>query len=505
MPISNGAYRPLAPQAFAEVAPQFNEAYFAPRTGIQLQTTIATYGLMYRVQPHIHTAVEKVANLIARLTPAVYDTTNDQGDKIDKTGPYAKLMCNPCMTLPRFRFYHWVATTYEIYGEAYLIKNRGPTDQFGVGRVTSFVPMHPAMTQIKRHEDGGLLYGFTGSPDLWFPATEVVPFRRYNPDNTMRGLSRMEPLRQTLMNEDSARRAMKSMWDKGMRPGYVLSTAKRLGKRGRERLTASVQSVGGADNTGGVLLLEDDVTATRMQLDAEEMQYIESRKLNRDECFEVYDLNPTAVQVNDHLTSQSYEPITKDVYKASIDFRLQDIQSTFDFFVGEEFNSPKEFRFMVTKQLRGDIETLAPAIVQLIQSGVLMPKEGRDWLELPDGGESANHLYANQALQRLGQIGSLTTRFTEAGDQPDPAQPDMPKALPAGRSNNSSPNPFGDLPQSLPEMTDKAKQFQNQIFSGLGRGKRWDEVAHKLLDRNPLDRKDIQIACLHILVERETR
>jgi HK97 family phage portal protein len=492
MLMSSGVFRTIAPQAFAETAPQLTEAYFAPRTGIALQTQVATYGMMYRVQPHLFTAIDKIANLIAKLSIGVYDTTPDSGDILDRKGPYAKLMRDPCMTLDPFKFYHWVSTTYETYGEAYLVKNRMPTVDGSRGKIMSFVPMHPVNTYVHRGDEGGLLYGFAGMPDMWFPESEVVPFRRYNPDTYMRGLSRMEPLRQTLMNEDSLRRASKALSDNMMRPSFVLSTPKVLGDAGFKRLEAAVQSSSGVDGAGGVMLLEDEVTATRMQLDAEEMQYIETRKLNRDECFEVYDLNPAAAQINENTNATALPVITKDIYKSSIDHRLKDLESTFNFYVGCEFNGPKEFRFEVNNSLRADIEVLAPAIVQLVQSFVLKPSEGRSWLGLGDAGPDADQLFGNQALKSLEM----------ALNPPEPPAPGGPLALPSGHpSNNSNPNPQGDLPKRVPALTDKAKMYMNQIFSGLGRGKAWDEVAHKLMDRNPGDRQDIQVACLHILME----
>lgn len=483
MLLSNGAFRQLAPQAFAETTPQLNEAYFAPRTGIHLQHQVATYGLMYRVQPHVFTAVDKIANLVAKLSVGVYDTAPDSGDVLDRKGPYALLMRSPCPLLPRFKFYHWLSTTYEVYGEAYLVKNRKD------GKIVGFTPMHPVNTYIKRSENGTLLYGFTGRPDMWFPEDEIVPFRRYNPDNTMRGLSRMEPLRRTLMNEDSLIRASKSLADNMLRPSYILSTPKVLGDKGFKRLEAAVQSAGGVDGAGGVMLLEDDVTATRMQLDAEEMQYIETRKLHRSEVFEVYDLNPAAAQINDNTTQSSYEPMTKDIYKASVDHRLRDIESTFDFYVGVEFNSPKEFRFEVNNQLRADIEVLAPAIVQMVQSFILKPSEGRMWLGLSDAGPDADQLFGNQALKSL----DMTL------NPPEPPAPTPGGPIGGPTSNNAHPNPQGDLPKRVPALTDKAKSYRNDIFAGLGRGQTWDEVAQKLMERNPSDRRDIQVACLHIL------
>jgi HK97 family phage portal protein len=502
--LSNGVFRSVnvPAAALAETAPQISgAAYFAPRTGIALQQQVATYGLMYRVQPHLFTAIDKIANLVAKLSVGVYDTSPETGDKLDRTGPYAKLMKAPAMDMPTFKFYHWLSTTYEIYGEAYLLKLRAPTFDGSRGRITGFAPMHPANTYIHRcNEDcehlgtqaGSLMYGFTGAPNMWYPESEIVPFRRYNPDNRMRGLSRMEPLRQTLMNEDSLRKAAKSLSDNMLRPSFVLSTPKTLGDAGFQRLEAAIQASSGADNAGNVMLLEDDVTATRMQLDAEEMQYIETRKLHRDECFEVYDLNPAAAQINDNTTATSYGPMTKDVYKSSIDHRLRDFESTFDFYVGCEYNSPKEFRFEVNNQLRADIELLAPAIVQLVQTFVLKPSEARVWLGMSDAGTDADQLMGNSAMTTLKLL----------LNPPEPPKPVGGLELPSGNpSHNGNPNPMGDQPKVLPALTDKAKEYKNRIFSGLGRGKEWSEVAHTLMDRNPADRQDIQVACMHILVE----
>lgn len=498
MILSSGQSRPIAPQAFAETSPQFAEAFFAPATGLHLAQQYVTYGVMYSVQPHVFAVVDKIANLIARLGVTVWNTKPDAGDVRDRNGAYAQLMADPCYTVDKFHFYHWVATTFEIYGECYLIKNRDELTR----KPVSFIPMHPALTQVKRSESGSLLYQFMGMPNEWLPESEVIPFRRYNPHNTMRGLSRLEPLRLTLMNEDSARRAGTAWWDNMGRPSMVLSTPKRLGEKGRNNLRAGVRSsVGGADNAGGIMILEDQTTATAMQLNAEEMQYINTRKLNRGEVCMVYDINPEHVQIIDQLMSQpTGQSKSGEVYKTSIDFRLKAIQSVFDYHVGNEFNGKREMRFNVSQQLRGDVETLAPAAVQLVQSAIAKPAEVREWFDFDDAGPLADELYANQALQPLGALSASAQASVEQQQNPQ----SQPKELPVSpnATNVQSPSVTGDLPKKVPELTDKGKKYQGDIFAGLGRGKTWDEVAVKLLERNPLDRKDIQLACLHILMEK---
>jgi len=490
----NGYSQSLAVQAFAETSPQFSEAFFAPKTGLQLAHNFATYGVMYSVQPHVFSVIEKIANLVARLGVSVWDVRNEKGDKKDFSSPYAKLMKKPCFTVDTFHFYHWIVTTFEIYGEAYLVKNRNQD-----GKIVSFIPMHPTMTQVRRHQNGVLHYQFMGLPNLWLPESEVVPFRSYNPHNTMRGMSRLEPLRLTLMNEDQARRATSNWWENMGRPSFVLSTPKKLGVQGRANLKAGVKaSSGGTENAGGVLVLEDDVTATKMQLDAEEMQYIQTRKLNRGEVCMVYDINPEHIQIIDQLTSRPQAGNSGEVYKTSIDFRLKAIQSVFDFHVASEFNGDREFRFNVSQQLRGDIETLAPAAVQLVQSAIAKPAEVREWFDFDDAGTLANELYANQALQPLGALSESAKASVDQGNSQS-----EPRELPAApnATNRESPKVTGDLPKRVPALTDKAKSYMNDIFAGLGRGKEWNDVAHHLMERNPLDRKDIQVACLHILMD----
>jgi HK97 family phage portal protein len=500
MILSNGHSAPIAVQAFAETSPQFSEAFFAPDTGLQLAHNFATYGVMYKVQPHVFAVVNKIANLIARLGVTVWDTRDDKGDKRDYSSPYAKLMKKPCQTVDTFKFYHWISTTYEVYGETYLLKNRYPSDDGRPGKIASFIPMHPALTQIRRGENGVLHYQFMGQPNMWFPETEVVPFRSYNPHTTMRGLSCLEPLRQTLMNEDAARKATAAWWDNMGRPSMVLSTPKKLGDKGRANLRAGYRaSIGGAENAGGIMILEDDVTATKMQLDAEEMQYVATRKINRGEVCTVYDINPEHIQIIDQLTSRPQQGKSGEVYKTSIDHRLKAIQSVFDFHVASEFNGDREFRFNVSQQLRGDVETLAPAAVQLVQSGIAKPKEAREWFDFDDAGSLADELYANQALQPLGALSASANAAAEQQNNPQ----NQPRELPTSPSatNRVPPSATGDLPKRVPALTDKAMKYKNDIFAGLGRGKEWDEVAAKLMDRNPGDRKDIHIACLHILTE----
>lgn len=461
MILSNGTQKVLAPQAFAELSPQFYNSYFVPRTGIDLETTFATYAELYRRQPWVNTVVNKIANLIARLGLQVWDMSSPTGKMLDTTSPYAKLIAKPSPYMDSHSFWAWVAATIEIFGETYLIKIRE------AGRVVGFAPMHPAQVKIHRNQDGTVTYQFLGHPNQEFHQDDIVPFRSFDPFGAMRGMSRLEPLRSTLMSEDSARRATASWWRNMGRPSMVLQTDKKLGPDGRQRVQDAFRAVaGGSSNAGGIIVLEDDLKATQMQLSAEEMQYIESRKLNREEVCAVYDLPPAAVHIHDHSTYSNVTEMMRSVYRDSMAPRIGFIESVLDWYVGSDFGGDRKAQFAVAEVLRGDFEARAEAMASLVQAGIAKPSEARPFFDFDDAGPVANQLYANSAIQPLGSVKPTTTTA------PEP-------------STNVVPFP--------------AAKYVRDIGGLIGRGKSLQEAAAALLDKHPTDRDSIRSACEQII------
>lgn len=404
MIISNGSILGFAPQALAETTPTLSNGYFYAQSGLTLAGRYATYAALYRAQPSVSTLVDKIANAAARLTVKVWDTTPATGKVWDTTSDYAKLIAAPCNLMSPYDFWRWTVSTYEIYGETFWYKQRN-----AAGVVTNLLPMHPSRTAVHRSHDGGVEFIFTlgvaSAGILHAPASEVVAFRRFNPDSMMRGLSRLEPLRSTMLNEDAARRAMQSFWNKGARPGLFIRHAGELSQPAQDRIKAQVDSRhGGPDNVGGTMILEEGMEAQVVQLTAEEMQYIESRKMNLQEACMVYDVPPPVVHILDHATFSNITEQMRSMYRDTMAPRLEDWESTIDFALRGEFFKQGERRatFSLDEVLRGDFETRATAVIGLVANGVMKPSEARPLFDLDDAGEVADKLYANAALTVLG-------------------------------------------------------------------------------------------------------
>lgn len=441
MIISGGKAVDFAPQALGETTPLLNTGYFYGRDTLALSGKFATYGQMYRVQPSIATVVDKVANAGARLSINVWDMSSPAGKTLDTVSPYANILSTPNPVQSGYAFWRWTFSTYEVYGEAYWYKVRNAQ-----GKCVALWPMHPSRVSVRRDEDGSVTYVFTigvaSSGILYAPETDVVPFQRFNPDGLMRGLSRLESLRTTLLNEDAARRATSSWWQRGARPAFMLTAQSKLSKDAADRLKSRIDAIhGGADNMGGTLVLEEGMTPQVVQLTADEMQYVETRKLNMQEVCMVYDVPPPVVHILDHATFSNITEQMRSLYRDTMPPRLEDIESVLDTHLRPEFDSVGKLcaRFALDDVLRGDFETRAVAVQQLISTGVMKPSEGRPLFDLDDAGPVADKLYANAALQPLDAPRVAPGTATDGSPMPQPIEPpkpdpvEPPKAVPIRR------------------------------------------------------------------------
>jgi HK97 family phage portal protein len=431
--VSKGQALDFAPQALGELTPAIANGYYYANQGLGLFNQFATYAALYKAQPAIATLVDKIANAAARLTVKVWDVTPKSGRVQDTTSAYAKLIANPSTEMSPFNFWRWTFSTYEVYGEAFWYKQRATitTDAFGrrtqSGPVVNLLPMHPSRTAVHRDAEGAVEYIFTlgiaSAGILYAPASDVVAFLRYNPDNLMRGMSRLEPLRTTLLNEDAARRANVSWWNNGARPSMVLTHPDQLSQDAIDRIKRSFDArQSGADNMGGTAVLQEGMTATVMQLDAEEMQYIESRKMNREEACMVYDVPPPVVHILDHATFSNITEQMRSMYRDTMSPRLEDAESVLDYSLLPEFFDVglRETEFDMTEVLRGDFETRADKAVTLRQSGIFTGNQALDLVGLPKSDNpEMDKIYANAALVPLGMPAQRVS-ITEAAT-PDPA------------------------------------------------------------------------------------
>jgi HK97 family phage portal protein len=233
-------------------------------------------------------------------------------------------------------------------------------------------PLHPANVYTRRDDEtGDLVYayhiGSAQQPVLEFPSADVVHFKNYNPDDQVRGMSRLEPLRSTLLNEDASRAATQAFWQNGARPSVLLSTAGTISEPAAQRLKADWDRIHrGVENWSKTAILEEGLTPHIVQLNAEEMQYVESRRLNREEACAIYDVPPPAVHILDRATFSNITEQNRMVYRDTMAPRLGLYESVLDTQLRPDFDPQGNTyaEFLLDEVLRGDFEARSAAYAE---------------------------------------------------------------------------------------------------------------------------------------------
>ncbi|MDQ3640473.1 MAG: phage portal protein, partial [Actinomycetota bacterium] len=376
----------------------------------------ATYAEIYRQQLWVHVVVRKRAKAQARLPLKVYERNSDGRREVPEH-PYAQLLRRPNERQSKTSWWRWMRSTRDIYGESFAgkIRDRG-------GRPVQLVPLHPTSMHAEEEDNGEVRWTFQNGRVRVenIPTSDLIHLKDYHPDSTVRGLSTLEPLRRTLENEDAARRATSSFWKRGARPATALIHPGTLGGDADSRRAAAQrlkmqwdQIAAGADNTGSTVVLEEGMKPEVLSLSAEEAQYIESRKLNREEVCGAFDVPPPVVHILDRATFSNITEQMRSMYRDTMAPLLGEDEEDLDFQLRgsvrpgasePDFGDDVYAEFLLDEVLRGDFEVRADAYQKAINSGWMKPEEVRQKENLPPAA-GADRLLVNSTMVPIEDAG----------------------------------------------------------------------------------------------------
>jgi len=432
----------------ADTTPSFANTYYAPSTGLNLTDFFSSYQAIYKNQLWVYVVVRKLALGTARLPLKVYRRGKD-GRTEERDNPYAVLLNNPNQHMNPKHFWEWTVSTLNVFGEAIWLKVRGRD-----GKPAELWPVHPINIAVKREDDGTLSYiyhlGNAFTPKFVIPQSDIVHFKNYHPDTTLRGLSPLEPLRMTLLNEDSARRASTALWKNGARPSVTLSHPGKLSTEAMARLKANWDAIhSSVDNFAKTAILEEGMKPEVLSLNAEELQYIETRKLNREEVVAAYDVPPPVVHILDRATFSNITEQMRSLYRDTMAPRLQLLEADLDFQLRPDFEDDTVYaEFLMDEVLRGDFESRMDAYSKAIGYGVLEPAEAREAENRPFV-EGSDRLFINAANIPIDEVSSRTS--------PSPPAEDVPGDKPAVPEPQGDTQPKPKLPPAKARLvTDRA-------------------------------------------------
>jgi HK97 family phage portal protein len=382
--------------------------YWAPMSS---PTWPSAYAGIYSKQLWVYVVVNKLAKATARLPFPVYRRGEAGRERLDDH-PMARLLANPNPGMSAYDLWLWTSSTRDIYGDTFWLKDRDSAKT-----VRALYPLHPASmtydakTNRWRFDNGSLVLESIHPDDL-------VVFKSFHPDSSHRGLSPLEPLRSTLENEWASRTATSSFWQRGARPGMALSHPGTLSEPAIERLRKQMDDrAAGADKTGVTVVLEEGMKPEVMTLTAEEAQYIETRKLNREEVCAAYDIPPPVVHILDHATFSNITEQMRSMYRDTMGGILPSFEAAIDLHIRQaEFGDEDIYaEFLMDEVLRGDFEARQDALAKAVHM-TIAEKRRVENLPFIDG---TDRIFLNTATMPLDAIDAQADALvaqTEAGD-----------------------------------------------------------------------------------------
>jgi HK97 family phage portal protein len=291
-----------------------------------------------------------------------------------------------------------------------------------------------------------------------YPADQVVHFRGYSPDGDASGASPIESLRRVLAEEYEAGRMRENTLRNGARvSGYLERPAGAPAwsdtAADRFRRSWQAQYAGSGPMAGGTPILEDGMKFVAASQTAEQLQYVEARKLTREEVAAAYFIPPTMVGVMDSATFSNIKEQHKHLYQDTLGPWLQMIAEELALQLLGDFPDSQGtyLEFNLAEKLRGSFEEQAAQLQASVGGPFMTRNEARALSNLPaiDGGDEL----------------IVPMNVTEGG-QASP-QDSAPDGLMAGGDRLALKGAPVPRVKAGPDLTDEQKAGAMALFEGF--------------------------------------
>lgn len=345
---------------------------------------------LYRTQPAIRTVVDFLARNVAQLGLHVFTRASDTDRVRVHEGELPRLITTPNPWTTKYRWISALVHDLCLWGSAYWLITANPD-----GRL--LVRLRP--DQVRVRGDG--LTGPSGYTVTYGGTTHEVPpesmvhFRTYSPSGYDVGLSPMETLSGIISEDIAAGAYRESFWKNAARHEGVLSRptdAPKWSATARTRFREEWEALYTGDlNSGRTAILEEGMTFTPTTFSARDSQYLEARKLTREEVAAAYHIPAPSVGILDHATFSNVKEQHKQLYSDTLGPWLEQITEEIALQLIPRLPDSEGLyvEFNLAEKLRGSFEEQANQLRTSVGAPWLTRNEARALSNLPaiEGGD----------------------------------------------------------------------------------------------------------------------
>ncbi len=360
----------------------------------------ADYATIWRTQPNVRTVVDFLARNLAQLGVHLYRRRADDDRERITDHPFVRRLRQPNPADRRSNTYRLVYSLVQsvcVYDSAFAVLFDGghpdgpavivpPTSTMRVAGDNWLWPDHYEM-----HRRGGWVA---------LRPEEVVHLQgSVNLDDPRFGVSPIEALRGILSEEAASTEYREQFWRTGARISGLLTrpaAAPRWKDGARERFRTEWQEAyaGSGPSAGGTPILEDGMSFVEAGVSARDSQWLEARKLTREEVAAAFHVHPAFVGILEHANFANMREQHKSLYTDTLGPWLTMLDADLTLQMLPAFADPAELADLYVElnfreKLRGSLEEEADAIIKLTGAPVMTRNEGRALLNRNsvDGGD----------------------------------------------------------------------------------------------------------------------
>jgi HK97 family phage portal protein len=410
-------------------------------TGIQInqQTAMSCAAVM--------ACVSLIAEDVSKLTPRLWDPSDDGGRKEIRNHPVLNLLRHPNDWQTWFEFCGQMMLGLLLRGNGYAVIVRD-----GGGKPLYLVPINPDRVSLWEAPDGSLFWNVTRAglhemavlrdQPLLIPDYDIFHLKGLSA-NGLLGFSKIALNRETiglaLAQEQQAARWM----GQGAKPGGVLTTDQKLTPEAHDRAKASwTAAQEGLINSGKTAVLEMGLKWQPLRMSAQDVDFIASRNFQKEEIAALWRVPPHMIGIqsrgqNQNITQQSqdYFNTTLSTYTVIWAQRLD-----FTFGLSKEGIEPEFDRAIL---LEGDVMARMQAY-RLGLQGVWTTNEVRK-LERLGPAQEGDDVAAGDRVFRPANMAPIDSDIFAGIDAPGGLKPDgapgsdVTGAAPAGAGDPTNP------------------------------------------------------------------
>lgn len=239
-------------------------------------------------------------------------------------------------------------------------------------------PLRPELCSIISHDgdvEGYMYMRDSANPEV-YPAEDIFHCRNYSPTSDMWGMADLEALEVTVNTDRQAALTNYNFLLNGATPSHAILAKGSLTEDQRKQLRDGwTQLQSGAKNAGRVVTLSGtEFEIIPLGTTPREAQYLELRKLNREEICAAFQVPPSIVGIFEYANYANSREQRRQFWSDTIKPRLSLLQSA----INEQsalfnFDSDREY---VDFDL-SDVEALQPEYTTMAQAGSLLIGSGQ--------------------------------------------------------------------------------------------------------------------------------